>query len=130
MKKTLTIDGESITGIASFYAEINRVFMAHEDWKLGPSLDALDDLLYGAYGAIEGGEPVALVWKNMERSRAVLGFEATRKFYGDKLDHPDVYDLGRIRRDLAALEDGTGPTYFDIVLEIIAGHPNIELVAG
>ena len=44
---TLTIAGHAIRDIASFYDEINRVFMACEDWSLGPSLDALDDLFYG-----------------------------------------------------------------------------------
>ena len=28
----------------------------------------------------------------------------------------------------AALEAGTGPTYFDIVLEVFADHPEVELV--
>ena len=48
---TLRLDGRLIHDIASFYDEINRVFMAGEDWQLGPSLDALDDMLRGGYGA-------------------------------------------------------------------------------
>jgi RNAse (barnase) inhibitor barstar len=50
----LVLDGSAIHDIAGFYAEINRVFMACEDWQLAPSLDALDDLLYGGYGALAG----------------------------------------------------------------------------
>lgn len=128
--KVLTIEGSAIDGIASFYAEINRVFMAGEDWTLGPSLDALDDMLYGGYGAIAGGEPVTLVWRDIERSRAALGKGATREHYRAKLARPDLYNSERIEKDLAALEAGAGPSYFDIVLEIIAGHPNIELRHG
>ena len=41
---TLIIDGENIHDIFSFFDEINRVFMHSEDWKLGPSLDALNDI--------------------------------------------------------------------------------------
>lgn len=37
----LTIDGNRIRDIPSFYMEINSVFMSGEEWQLGPSLDAL-----------------------------------------------------------------------------------------
>lgn len=47
MTRILHIEGASINDIASLYVEINRVFMADEDWQLGASLDALDDLLHG-----------------------------------------------------------------------------------
>ncbi|MGI6245304.1 MAG: barstar family protein [Pseudochelatococcus sp.] len=128
--KTLTIDGDKITDIPSFYDEINHVFMADEDWKLAPSLDALDDMLYGSYGAAAGDAPVGLVWKNMEKSRNALGFEATKQFYAHKLERPEMFDAAQVNRRLAELESGAGPTYFEIVLEIIASHPRIRLVAG
>ena len=57
-----------------------------------------------------------------------MGLEATRQFYKAKLAQPETYDVARITKDLAELEAGRGPTYFDIVLEIIADHPGIELV--
>ncbi|WP_236493267.1 barstar family protein [Xanthomonas massiliensis] len=77
-ERTLTIDGARIDGIADFYAEINRVFMAQEDWQLGASLDALDDMLHGGYGAAQGSAPVKLRWLNAEHSRARLDIAATR----------------------------------------------------
>jgi len=43
--QVLIIDGANIRDIASFYDEINRVFMVGEDWQLGASLDGLDDML-------------------------------------------------------------------------------------
>lgn len=127
--QSFVIEGSRISDIASFYDEINRVFMADEDWKLGASLDALNDLLHGGLGALKGNERVRLVWQDFEKNRSELGFEVTRTFYQRKLLHPEIYNSERIKADLAALEDGTGPTYFEIVLEIIADHPNIELVA-
>lgn len=78
-RKILTIEGGAIHGIASFYDEINRVFMANENWTLGPSLDALNDLLYGGFGAIDGAEPVTLIWNNIAQSRTALGVDATRE---------------------------------------------------
>lgn len=124
---TLTIEGNRIRDIASFYDEINRVFMAGEDWTLGASLDALDDLLYGGYGALLGSDRAILIWRNMEASRQALGRDTTRAHYLGKLQQPSTYDTARIHRDLEALESGTGPTYFEIILQIIADHPNITL---
>ncbi|RZM35191.1 MAG: ribonuclease inhibitor [Sphingomonas sp.] len=130
MTKTLTIIGCGIHDIASFYAEINRVFMAGEDWRLGESLDGLDDMLRGGYGAIKGREPITLVWRDIAVARSSLGLEATRAFLQSKLERPDVYDAERIGRQISRLEGGTGQTYFEIILEIIAGHPNIRFVAA
>ncbi len=124
----LTIAGVDIYDIPSFYAEINRVLMANEDWKLGESLDALDDMLRGGYGALRGDEPVRLVWEDIELSRTGLGFTATCAYLQAKLERPDRYDVDRIDRQLSALKAGTGQTYFEIILDIIADHPNIELV--
>ena len=130
MTKTLTLEGARILDIASFYAEVNRVFMAGEDWKLGESLDALDNLLRGGYGAIRGREPVRLVWKDMASSRSALGVAATAAYLRAKLDRPDLFNAERIGRQLEAVERGAGATYFDTLLQIFADHPNIELVAA
>ncbi len=124
---TLTIAGHAIRDIASFYDEINRVFMAGEDWSLGPSLDALDDLFYGSYGALAGKAPVILVWQDIETSRAALGIAATRAHLRAKLQNT-AFDAARITAQLDALEKGSGETYFDTILTIIADHPNIHLV--
>lgn len=124
----LILDGTRIHDIASFYVEVERVFMADVDWPLGHSLDALDDLLYGGFGALDGDAPATLEWRDFERNRQVLGLEATRAMLQAKLDPDGPYDRPRIRRQLDALEAGDGQTFFDIVLEIVAGHPNIALV--
>ncbi|AWX92328.1 hypothetical protein DPM13_00970 [Paracoccus mutanolyticus] len=51
--------------LPGFYDEMNRVFMAAEDWQLGDSLDALNDMLYGGYGALHGAGSVRLRWLAM-----------------------------------------------------------------
>jgi hypothetical protein len=78
MTKTLVIEGGNVRDIATLYEEINRVFVADEDWKLGPSLDAINDMLGGAYGAITGRERVRLIWQDMASSCSALGRGATR----------------------------------------------------
>lgn len=128
--KSITLNGAAIHDIASFYAEINRVFMAGEDWRIGDSLDAFNDALYGGFGPIKGAEAIRLVWQDMEKSRAALGLDTTRSWLAAKLDRPEIFDTAAIRQQLDDLEAGKGPTYFDILLEIIADHPNIELVSG
>ncbi|MEE7561051.1 ribonuclease inhibitor [Xanthomonas sp. Kuri4-2] len=124
----LTLDGRRIHDIASFYAEVDRVFMAGVDWRLGHSLDALDDLLYGGYGALAGRAPATVVWTDFERSRRALGIDATRAWLQARLAQPQRYDVVRLRRQLDALAAGTGATFFDTVLEIFAAHPNLTLV--
>ncbi|WP_267395749.1 MULTISPECIES: ribonuclease inhibitor [unclassified Sphingomonas] len=130
MLKKLQIVGSNIVDIPTFYAEINRVFMADEGWALAESLDALNDLLYGSYGSITGSEPVELVWHDMETSRSALGIETTRSFLMEKLQGPTLFNAQLIGGQLNALDRGTGNTYFETILEIIGDHHNITLVAA
>ena len=123
----LSIIGRNIRDIPTFYAEINRVFMAEEDWRLADSLDALNDLLYGGYGAIEGREPARIVWHDNAASRSALGVEATRAFLAEKLQRPDLFNVHVFGRQLEALDRGTGQTYFEIVIEIIGDHQTSSL---
>ncbi len=129
MTKTFTIDGGKIHDIPSFYEEINRLFMPHENWKLGASLDALNDMLYGGFGEIKGNEKIILIWKNFEQNRHDLGLELTKTYYQNKLKSPDIFNTKFVQEKLTELENGTGQTYFEIILEIIGDHPNIKLIA-
>lgn len=125
---TFTIDGAAVRDIPSFYEEINRVLMTGEDWRLGDSLDALNDLLYGGFGALAGAQDVRVVWQQHGVGVEALGRETTLAYYREKLRHPDVYSAAHFRRLIDQLERGAGQTYFDIVVEIFADHPEIELM--
>lgn len=129
-KQTLTLNGAAMTGISSFYDEINRVFMADEDWDLAHSLDALDDMLYGEYGALKGNRNALVVWNDIEESRRHLGMNETRKWYHEKLARPAIYNLERMQAALDSLDAGEGKTFFEMVMEVFAGHPNVKLNAG
>lgn len=124
------IDGRRIHDIASFYDEINRVLMSGEDWRLAESLDALDDLFYGGYGAIKGAEPVRLEWTHFSRMEAALGLDATLAQLRRKLDQPKTYDVALARRRIEALQAGEGQTYLRTIRDILASHPNITLVTA
>lgn len=124
---TFTIEGAAIRDIASLYTELDRVFMGDEDWRLGPSLDALDDLLYGGFGALVGADDVHVIWRDHDASRRALGRDATMAYYREKLTRPAVFDHSHFTRKLDEVEAGAGQTYFEIVLEIFAAHPDIAL---
>ena len=128
MVKHLVIEGKNISNIKTFYQEINRVFMQHENWKIGESLDALNDLFYGGFGEIKGKENIRLIWENFEENKKALGLEMTKNFYESKLKSPEIFNTVFIKEKIEALENGNGQTYFEIIAEIIAEHSNIKLI--
>jgi len=124
----LILEGSAIHDIASFYAEINRVFMSSESWQLGHSLDALDDMLYGGYGALAGHHSATVIWNDVEHSRIALGKETTRAWLQAKLAGNGTFNARAIAGQLQALKTGEGQTYFQIVMEILAAHTQLTLV--
>ncbi len=124
---TFTIDGAAFDDIAGFYAHLNDVFMRGEDWRLGVSLDALNDMLHGGYGALNGAAHPSIRWLRADKSRADLGYAETRQWLIAKLATPRQFNERMIRAQLDALDAGTGPTYFDLILQVFADHPDVEL---
>ena len=127
MKRQIIINGNAIRDVASFYEEINRVFMFDENWIIRNSLDAFNDLLYGGFGAVKGTEPIDLIWLDIERSKEALGYKATKALYEEKLRPGSLFNRAIFERKLALLENGTGETYFDIIISIISDQQNIDL---
>lgn len=121
------IDGTTIGGISDLYVQFNDQFMRDQDWRMGDNLDALNDVLYQLDSQTRDGDPAVVTWHDHARSRESLGFETTERWLQDKLARPETFNEGRFRADLAALRAGTGTTYFEIVLEIFADHPLIDL---
>ena len=128
MKKEIQIDGAKIQDLTSLYKEFNDKLMPNEDWELGESLDALDDLLYGGFGEINGNEAIRLVWTDFERMKEFFGYDFTLNFYQNKLKYPEIFNKDLIKNSIDELQNGNGKTYFEIILEIVESHSNIELV--
>lgn len=126
--KKITIEGKNINNIETFYEEVNRVFMLHENWKIAQSLDAFSDMLYGSFGEIKGKEKIQLIWKDMEQNQKSLGFQTTLEFYQNKLKSPEIFNRKFVLSKIDELHNGVGLTFFEIVLEIIANHDNIMLI--
>jgi len=126
--KKIIIEGKNINNIETFYEEVNRVFMLHENWKIAQSLDAFNDMLYGSFGEIKGKEKIQLIWKDMEQNQKSLGFQTTLEFYQNKLKSPEIFNQKLVLSKIDELHNGVGLTFFEIVLEIIANHDNIMLI--
>ena len=124
---TIRLDGRRVHDITTFYDEINRVFMSGVDWQLGPSLDAVDDMLHGGFGALHEVTEARVIWEHHAEAAAALGVETTRDQLLAKLEDPR-FDQTIARRKLERLEAEGGPTYFETVLEVFADHPRIDLV--
>ena len=128
MTQQFIINGKNIDSITSFYAEINNVFMQNEKWQIAESLDAFNDLLYGGFGAIDNNQFTQIIWKDIELSKTALGYNATKEYYHDKLRPGSPFNKKHFKEKLKELESGEGQTYFDIVIEILTAHLNINLI--
>ncbi|AZB22939.1 ribonuclease inhibitor [Kaistella haifensis] len=126
--KKIIIEGKNINNIEAFYEEVNRVFMLNENWKIAQSLDAFNDMLYGSFGEIKGKEKIQLIWKDIEQNQKSLGFQTTLEFYQNKLKYPEIFNRKFVLSKIDELHNGVGPTFFEIVLEILSNHDNIILI--
>lgn len=124
----MLIDGAAVGSIAAFYAQLNEKLMRGEDWEIGPSLDALNDLLYGGIGALAGAGRQRWVITDHADMAAALGVETTRAWLRAKLDPEGPFGRPAIREQLERLEASGHATYFELLLEVFADHPQVELL--
>ncbi|MFS4429637.1 ribonuclease inhibitor [Chryseobacterium sp. S90] len=125
-RKMIVIHGGHFSSLAGFYEEVSSVLMKDADWKVG-TLDGFDDILYGGFGVIEGKEEIEMIWKESEKSKQDLGFDATREFYNNKIRQGKPFNIELIQQKLDDLIEGKGQTLFEILVEIIQSHSNIAL---
>ncbi|WP_374464387.1 ribonuclease inhibitor [Chryseobacterium sp.] len=125
-RKMIVIHGGHFSSLAGFYEEISSVMMKDADWKVG-TLDGFDDILYGGFGVFENKEEIEIIWKESEKSKQDLGFDATREFYNNKIRQGKPFNIELIQQKLDDLTEGKGQTLFDILVEIIQSHSNIAL---
>lgn len=118
-RKSAVINGSHFSDLSGFYEEVSDVLMKDEDWKVG-TLDGFDDILYGFQGEI--------IWKESEKSKEDLGFEATKVFYEHKIKQGKPFNMELIQQKLNDLLDGKGQTLFEILIEILESHQNIALI--
>ncbi|AYZ35270.1 ribonuclease inhibitor [Chryseobacterium indologenes] len=125
-RKMIVIHGGHFSSLGGFYEEVSKVLMKDTDWNVG-TLDGFDDILYGGFGVFENHEEIEILWKESEKSKQELGFSATREFYENKIKQGKPFNIKLIQQKLDDLISGKGPTLFDILVEIIESHTNINL---
>ena len=118
-KKMTVINGGHFSDLEGFYNEVSELFMNDEDWKVG-TLDGFDDILYGVESDI--------TWKDSQKSKKDLGFELTKEFYENKIRQGRPFNVKLIQQKLGDLMDGKGQTLFEILVEILKSHQNINLI--
>ncbi|WP_313100917.1 ribonuclease inhibitor [Epilithonimonas sp.] len=118
-KKMTVINGSHFSDLEGFYNEVSELFMKDEDWIVG-TLDGFDDILYGINSDI--------TWKDSEKSKKDLGFDLTKKFYENKIRIGKPFNVELIQQKLNDLIDGKGQTLFEILVEILKSHQNINLI--
>ncbi len=123
----IVIHGGHFSSLEGFYEEVSNVLMKNTDWKIG-TLDGFDDILYGGFGVFENNEPIKIVWKESQKSGEDLGIKATREFYGNKIRQGKPFNTKLLQQKLDDLMEGKGQTLFEILVEIIQSHANIQLV--
>jgi RNAse (barnase) inhibitor barstar len=125
-KQTIIINGDNFSDLESFYDEIDRVLTKDLGWDTGHNLDAFNDLLRGGFGVYEYKEPIKLTWKNISKSKADLGLEATKKWYERKITESKIENQQFFKEKLKELTENNGQTLFDIIIKIISEHKHIE----
>lgn len=127
-KKEIIIDGSKFNDIGEFYSEIDKALTKDLTWKTGHNLDALNDLLHGGFGVHEYDEPIIIIWENSNKSKIDLGFNATIKHYQNMLRRCHSTNIDNVRALLEDAKQEKGDTLFDIIIQIIKEHNQIELI--
>lgn len=127
-KKEIIIDGNRFDNIEEFYNEVDRVLTRNLKWKTGHNLDAFNDLLRGGFGIHEYGEPIVITWENANKSKNDLGYKATVKHYENMLKTCHPTNIDYVRGLLKSAKQEKGDTLFDIIVEIIIEHEEIDLI--
>jgi RNAse (barnase) inhibitor barstar len=124
MSRTVcTLDDTRFDTLEGFYEEVSQRLTP--GMAYARNLDALDDILWGGFGTPDDG--FILVWKNSDRSRAVLGYDETIGQLQKRLERCHPLSRRHVERELGAAKRRVGPTVFDWLVEIFHDHENIEL---
>src|ERR1700704_5060898 len=126
-KKTIIINGANLSSLDSFYDEVEKNFTQGLDWKIGRNLDAFNDVLRGGFGVYDSEDQIKLIWVNTIKSKLDLWFGETVKYLEKKLKTCHPANRESVKVDLELARQQRGATLFEIIVEMIKEHDNIEL---
>jgi hypothetical protein len=117
-KALYEIDGNDFSTLEEFYDVVTRVLIPGAVW--GHNLNAFNDILRGGFGTPEGG--FVLRWTNSAVSRQRLGYPETVRQLERRMACCHPSNRKAVSEDLEKARQGTGPTVFDWLIEIIQVH--------
>ena len=117
--RQIVIDGENFSDLRGFYAEISKALGAGDDPVR--NMDALNDRLRGGFADNDAGA-LEIVWKNAEKSRGDLGYEATAAHYERRLDKVPEANREKLEQRIRNAREGRGQTLFDTLCGILRGR--------
>jgi len=117
------IDGAAFTTLAEAAAEFTAALGLVSPWH--GNLDAFHDILRGGFGT--PSDVFVLIWRHSNLSSARLGYGETTKWIEERVRncHPD--NVPHMQKLLSAARRGEGQTLFEMLVEIIRDHDDIEL---
>ena len=113
-----TIDGNDFSTLEEFYDVITDVLIPNAEW--GRNLDAFNDILRGGFGTPDGG--YRFRWVNSETSKRHLGYTETVRQLEQRLLKCHPANRPSVAAQLEDAKNGTGPTVFEWLIEIIREH--------
>jgi RNAse (barnase) inhibitor barstar len=122
-KKEYVVDGARFDTLEDAAAEFTRVLGLTMPWQ--GNLDAFNDFLCGGFGTPDEG--FVLVWRGSAVSRERLGYGETIKWLEERAQKCHPTNVPVMQQRVAAARRGEGQTLFDILVEIIQDHEDIDL---
>ncbi len=127
-KKVITINGNNFSEIEGFYDEAYSVLTSGLTWEVAHNLDALNDILYGGFGAFNADEEIILIWNNFEKSRKDLGREPSIAYYERRAADLTGSRAAYFQNLADELKAGRGETLIDTITSIIQDKERIEFI--
>lgn len=125
-KKKFIIDGNKFNDLSSFYDHIDKVLTKDLKFKTGHNLDAFNDILRGGFGMYDYKEHIVLEWISSEKSKVDLGYEATIKWFEERIKFHNESSDGHFTKKLNQAKLWRGQTLYDMIIEIIIDHVHIS----
>ena len=126
----ITLEGNSFTNLEGFYDEIERKLTKGYDWEFGRNLKSVKTILKGGMGIHDYGDPIEIMWKDIEKSKTHLGNKETVKYLKKQLKTCHFSERKTVLADFEKAKKGIGKTVFDMVKELLESVDGVTLVAG
>ena len=123
VRKQFIVDGARFSTLSEAAAEFTRALGFTTTWH--GNLDAFNDILHGGFGTPEEG--FVLIWQHSSLSRERLGYGETLRWRENQLRTCHPANRESVQHEIQAAQRLEGQTLFDIMVEIIHDHEDIEL---